>query len=408
VDHEQLRVNGNVGTVQYVNGEISLLGRGGIQNTALTTTVMDNADYRNYTPYVVGTQGPTLTGDDPSEFATIQAAINQAVADGATNAAKRFVFIKPGTYVEDLSLTPAVTLYTDGFLNVNIVGAHSITLSPTQTFIAEKLTFIQRAGAPAFTINATGTNPPPNINRITLSFFQCVITQVDSTTTGMLVNVPGQSDVCTLALINTQIRGTRQTGAGAFLLSTGNGSIDFNSITSGFNDVWINITSAGSPGAGGTFLFSGNNLKIASTNISSSIFTCTSALTTASIRACFVNNDNSPTVIGSGFLNVVAGVWQLVGNIIQNPKTMVCNGVQTELWAVANTIYDNTGLPLFIINNNASLFAQGNILQHTATDWVDSLILPGFYVQQPALSNTFRALSSTTPGATTVVAAVTF
>lgn len=54
-------------------------------------------------PYIVGTTGT-------SDFLTIQAAINQAVTDGASSSSQANIYIKPGTYTEDLTLADGINL----------------------------------------------------------------------------------------------------------------------------------------------------------------------------------------------------------------------------------------------------------------------------------------------------------
>jgi len=59
--------------------------------------------YYSLTPYIVGS-------DSHSQYSTIQAAINQAVTDGASNTNLLNIYIKPGTYTEDLTLSDGICL----------------------------------------------------------------------------------------------------------------------------------------------------------------------------------------------------------------------------------------------------------------------------------------------------------
>ena len=60
-------------------------------------------------PYIVGSTG--------SDFTTIQAAINQAVTDGASHLHPKNIYIKPGTYTENITLADGIALM--GFDSVN-------------------------------------------------------------------------------------------------------------------------------------------------------------------------------------------------------------------------------------------------------------------------------------------------
>ena len=79
-------------------------------------------------PYIVGTTGT-------SDFATIQGAITQAVADGASNAAQKNIYVKPGTYNENITLSDGINVigfdscasydsaqFTTAFPSVNMTG----------------------------------------------------------------------------------------------------------------------------------------------------------------------------------------------------------------------------------------------------------------------------------------------
>lgn len=54
-------------------------------------------------PYIVGTTGT-------NDFTTIQAAINQAVSDGASSANKKNIYVKPGTYNENLTVSDGIVV----------------------------------------------------------------------------------------------------------------------------------------------------------------------------------------------------------------------------------------------------------------------------------------------------------
>lgn len=76
------------------------------------------------TPYIVGQPGDAHAG-----FTTISSAITQAVADGASTATPKNIYVKPGTYTENLTLA-------DG---INIIGFEPVTFSywdPVQRYMS--------------------------------------------------------------------------------------------------------------------------------------------------------------------------------------------------------------------------------------------------------------------------------
>ena len=87
-------------------GNFSTNGGSGADGAVVVTEfIQDSADspFYSLTPYIVGS-------DANSEYNTIQAAITQAVADGATNNNQKNIYIKPGTYTEDLTIAGGINL----------------------------------------------------------------------------------------------------------------------------------------------------------------------------------------------------------------------------------------------------------------------------------------------------------
>lgn len=91
------------GTATPAANVLNIVGTSGITTSGSGDTVtVDNL--RDLSPYVVD---PTA-GD--SEYTTIASAISQAVTDGATNTNRAVIYVKPGTYNEDLTLSPGIDL----------------------------------------------------------------------------------------------------------------------------------------------------------------------------------------------------------------------------------------------------------------------------------------------------------
>lgn len=80
-------------------------GAGAAGLVIVTEFIQDSADspFYSLTPYIVGS-------DANSEYNTIQAAITQAVADGASSATPKNIYIKPGTYTENLTISDGINL----------------------------------------------------------------------------------------------------------------------------------------------------------------------------------------------------------------------------------------------------------------------------------------------------------
>lgn len=123
----------DAGTAVPALGVLTVVGSGGVTTSGAGSTVtIDGSGISSVSlsPYIVGTTGS-------SDFSTISAAITQAVLDGASATSPANIYIKPGTYNENLTLvdginligftgtadTDTVTFSTDTqVLSVNVTG----------------------------------------------------------------------------------------------------------------------------------------------------------------------------------------------------------------------------------------------------------------------------------------------
>lgn len=134
------------------NGFVSLTGGGG--------------STPSLSPYIVGTAGV-------NDFATIQGAINQAVTDGHASGNPANVYIKPGTYVEDLALADGVNLI--GFTPSNIAnGNPSVTINGSMTFsstgaVQINNVILSASAAALYTSNGAFIN-------CSITFYNCQLT----------------------------------------------------------------------------------------------------------------------------------------------------------------------------------------------------------------------------------------
>jgi len=304
-------------------------------------------------PYVVGTEGKTLTGDDPAEYQTIQAAIDAAVAGAvnppATNNSKQLIFIKPGVYVENLTLNSGVTLYTDTLGTVNIVGSHTINSNTNDFFFFENLTFLQNDGN-LFVINSPNTGAPSTVS-INIIYFKCQLFHNNTAFQAIVVNCLDTNDRVSMSAINSGFQGPPGgvQPPNQSLISTGPGRfvLDFNSGSCGGN-FWMEIDSEG--GAGNNHIFVGNVIRFFSSNIPETYITCTPTAvnTYGLVKSCCITNDSSMNN-AEGFLNVQGGIWNITGCSIQNPNVLNVDGVASpgnvELWSCG---FSRTTLRLII------------------------------------------------------------
>lgn len=402
---EPLIVNGNTGFATVTNNQISLLGRGGIQNTQIAIDTLDNCDYRNITPFIVGIDGPNLASQDPSEYSSIQLAINDALIAGATNQNKQIVFIKPGNYTENLTLNAAIVLHGTELGTVRIIGSHTYNSDTNDTLLVNNILFNQLPAGPLFNITSTMTS---NQN---LVLFKCFVLQ-DLTNPSVAISVicNGTAAV-SLNCIECSITGVGNSVATVpTVQSTGPGSFNFTLISSNTNRCLFDIQSTA---VGGQPLYATNNVRFNSSFLNNTQFLCPLVAnnTTAYINGCRIDNDVASVAVGQlyPFLNVNSGIWQLTANQIDEALLSMFD--MSELWLMCNfiflrTFFAITDVPILLntlstrgyIENNLFSIDNGNL------NWIDG---SGTYFQSNAGtgSNTFRNGTGTGFSGTIVLAA---
>lgn len=102
--------------------------------------------FYSLSPYIVGS-------DIHSQFATIGAAITQAIADGASATNQKNIYIKPGTYNENITLSDGINLIgfsgqgslgsnayvLHAFLPLSVIVTGTITCSPSASTLQSKI-----------------------------------------------------------------------------------------------------------------------------------------------------------------------------------------------------------------------------------------------------------------------------
>lgn len=131
-------------------GNLGVIGVDGFNVTGLPgSNALNLTNLRNVSYYVVG---PDAT---QSEYTSIQAAINQAVTDGADSNNPCLVWILPGIYSENVTLQEYVYL-SSGSNGVSIVGNCSFTGNSGETG-CYNLTFASPNTTTALNLTGSGT-----------------------------------------------------------------------------------------------------------------------------------------------------------------------------------------------------------------------------------------------------------
>lgn len=157
------------------------------------------------TPYIVD---PSSTNGLRGTFTTVQAAINQAVADGKASAGSyATIFVRNGLYAESLVIPDQAGIILKGFIaeptlgtNTPVIIGGQITFTGTPRFMAYDINLFNSLGNDAITISANGTYYFENctlsqmtINGTGASFNDCFFVQV------LNINSTTQFTKCTFA-----------------------------------------------------------------------------------------------------------------------------------------------------------------------------------------------------------------
>lgn len=150
---------GGGGGITSVVGQSSLVAPTITVTTAAGVATVEDRAWQ--TQYVVD---PSATPGLRGTFQTIQAAIDQAVADGATLSVQKQIFIRYGTYTENLTIPPGIFLQGEAMLiQPGAVSSYCIirgnhTLNPTNPFRCADITFQNLDATLDMFTNAGATN----------------------------------------------------------------------------------------------------------------------------------------------------------------------------------------------------------------------------------------------------------
>ncbi|MDD3471765.1 MAG: hypothetical protein PHS86_03190, partial [Syntrophaceae bacterium] len=179
MSQQQTLSSGNGGGITSVVGQSSLVAPTITVTTAGTTATVEDRAW--ITPYVVD---PSATPGLRGTFQTIQAAIDQIVADGYGFLPYHTIYIRPGNYIEDIVFpsTVGIILASMGPLGA-ITQSTNVTIQGNVSFTAP--------GIAAFTgidfINGV-SNVIDTTNAVFCSFQDCVIDTIQGSGTVNMTN----------------------------------------------------------------------------------------------------------------------------------------------------------------------------------------------------------------------------
>jgi len=340
------------GSVQFVDDDLLLLGRAGVVTNAANANTIEIGDNRNYTPYIVGPDGPSLTSDNPSEFGTIAGAIAQAIADGATVSSPAFVWVKPGLYQEDITLDGSVVLQGENFSSTAIQGQVTITGMTNPSFIQhiQGLTLIQTTGRPVLNV------PAGSMGQIVCD--QCFAIQTDPTVAAIDLVTPNANDNLVFIFSNGAILGVFQSPVSTLVNITGNGRIEFQMVYAG---IIFGIVNNAAINVGQSPFDRANELRFINCFLTEAGATSVGNTQTY-LLSCNVDNSNTNTIVTNclGYLNVLSSRLTNAQFTIPVAATGILRG---------NIVYNRNAFPL--ITCAGDVYAGSNFVRNTTSaDWM--------------------------------------
>lgn len=300
------------GAVSPVGGNINIVGGDGLTVAGAGNTLTINRDAAGgypITPYVVGSAGE-------AGYTTIQAAITAANAAGGG-----LVFIQPGTYTEDLTLSDGVHLFGSSESATTIIGTHTPPNSGTVNIF--RIAF-QDATA-IFSSAAAGSTE------------LLVEDSSFNVTNGFSFDLPnwtGSIGLFDIGNLGTNDGGINNTGGLTLFMyaaglgnGTGQTMVLSGSITINSSDLACPIdfqtgavATIDNTTVAGALTFSNNSQVALSNNRVSTGATAAVTMSSSgacSIENCVIDSTNNPAIAGAG-----AGTLSVGGNTFLNNSTL--------------------------------------------------------------------------------------
>ena len=309
------------------------------------------ADQTWFTQYVVD---PSSTAGLKGTFQTVQAAITQAVSDGASLTNEKMVFIRHGTYTENLTIPPGIFLKGEGlfyypnttYYQTIVSGHHSMTGTNISRF--DGINFINNdgsadlfsnSGATLFNCNrcifnnGASTGLIFTLNLSNSQFYSCLMVPAGTATTSFsiagssvasfthcdfgeaVIHTGTDSSDCTLNLQDCLNVGVVNLGTAGSIIT------DYNST--------FFTTTASITGSGGGNLYNSNFLN------GSALASCIKSTGTFTVAGCS-NNDAGSAGLYNSSPTINAGS-SVSGNVIPRRATATSGNVTLNDYYVGVT-----------------------------------------------------------------------
>jgi hypothetical protein len=322
--------------------------------------------YYSLTPYIVG-------ADSHSQYSTIQAAINQAITDGASNSNLLNIYIKPGTYTEDLNLSDGICLI--GFTpNTYFPDLIQAGILPISSVILDGSITSGGSGAATNIISGisqvlTGAGNAINISSTGILYLKNFTSQIDN---GTIIVVPAASQAIIIADTSNFISDQIGNAVQLYALGDGSGFTFYGNqvqIYVGPNEI-ASTTGTGSQALINLYNSSATYSQVAETTSSISISATSSNINGAFAPFLTANVDSSP-----GGSSVSLYYSQGVGNIFTDNSSSGTLNVFYSNWSGGYT-----GVPVTNIFQNISSTGQQGLNTSPSNSQDSSLSLGSAYL----------------------------
>jgi hypothetical protein len=326
------------GTIDITGYPQTSGGVKGIKTFNGGTNIFQISNLDAVTPYMVGKTANT------SAFSTIQSAINQAVSDGADAASPAVVWVTPGIYTENLTLSPFVHLTGTGSgLAIQIEGNATYTSANNgDQWSCTNISFVSTNSSPALTLAGSAISDV-NLNLVDFN---------SGSANGIAFQCSGSG-------ISAQLQGcTLEAASGGRCLNMSAGAVEIFSCISIFTDTASTI--------------SGGTLKVASSDITDSF-----TLTSTGISEFFESAINSGSLVCMN-LNGAGTTGACLNTVLTSSGAFYISGtgqfVYSNIASSSGLTIQNTvvQVPLPTLTGNISFDGGTTLLNQDGQVWIGS------------------------------------